>query len=59
VLSAFGLPWALISAGVVLTVLSALAQFRSHPRPLRRARTPLAVVPGPSHPGTVHIAGGK
>jgi hypothetical protein len=57
--TAYGPAWGLIVAGVVLTVLSALAQLRSRPRTVKPSRAGPAEVPGPSDPGVLHIAGGR
>lgn len=55
----WGRGWALLVGGVVMIVLSTFAQARSR----GRAPAPLTAeqmeIPGPSHPGTVHIAGGR
>jgi hypothetical protein len=56
----WGSGWALLVAGVSLLACSVLAQLRSRPSRPRSNRSPaVPEVPGPSHPGTVHIAGGR
>jgi hypothetical protein len=57
---AWGSGWALLVAGGSLIACSVLAQLRSRPFGPRGNRPSVPVeIPGPSHPGTVHIAGGR
>lgn len=52
-------PWAgMMGAGVVVTALSALAQRRAQPRPVRlRAVPDEDEAPGPTSPGNLHVMG--
>ena len=51
-----GIAW----AALVIALLSAWAQRRAVPKPPKREATPAErPLPGPSHPGPVHIAGGR
>lgn len=53
-----GMPW--VSGGFVLFAYSWLAQWRNRSRVPKSQRTATsAEIPGPSHAGTVHIAGGR
>lgn len=52
--------WALLVAGVSLLACSVLAQIRSRPRSNRPpAPAEPDELPGPSHPGNLHMAGGR
>ncbi len=52
----YGPGLALIAAGLALAAMSTAVQLAHRPRPPRRA--PAAVpLPGPEHPGTVHVSG--
>ena len=52
-----GMSW--VAAGFVVFAYSLLAQWRNRPHvPKRQPATP-PEVPGPSHAGTMHIAGGR
>jgi hypothetical protein len=56
----WGLGWALCAGGVAITCLSYVAQFRGRPRPPKVSHRPVrTTLPGPSHPGNLHIAGGE
>jgi len=58
-LVSFGVAWGLVATAGALLVLSALAQMRVRPHAPEYVGTEPAEIPGPSHPGTVHIAGGR
>lgn len=51
--------WGLLAAGVVVTLLSAFAQWRDRPIPFRRLDDDASDVPlpGPTHPGNLHVIG--
>jgi hypothetical protein len=55
----FGLAWGMIVTAVALMVLSALAQLRSRPRVQAYEPVEPVEMPGPSHAGNLHIAGGR
>jgi hypothetical protein len=51
-------PWAgMVAAGVVVTVLSAVAQHRAAPRRPAPAVVEPEDLPGPTSPGNVHVMG--
>jgi hypothetical protein len=54
----WGPGWAFLVAGVSLLACSVIAQTLNSPRKPKPPDGP-AEVPGPSHPGTIHMAGGR